>query len=187
MKARYYGLLVLAVFTLCLASIWIHESPVTAKVEHDAYFADAIHATKLRAREDDNWIFTVHNVNCVENDEGEASFFFKFYLDGELWWDESESTSYRTWLCKRGDNVTLSYKINRWNVIQPVLRNAEIELYWFNGGNPQLEEAISFDFSVTTLVSLQHIHATSYLLAYLMVCFIILSYYYVTRLTLKED
>jgi hypothetical protein len=187
MKGRHHSFLILAVLVWCLTYTLIHEPPVAVNGEKDAYFANVIYEAKVRAREDDTWIFTVYNINCEENDKGEARFFLKFYLDGDLWWDESEVTSYKNWLCNRGNNVTLSYKIRGWDVIQPRDLNAKIELYWLNQGKPQLEQAIYFDVSVAILVSLQHIHALSYLLAYLIACFLVLSYYYVSRLMLKEE
>jgi hypothetical protein len=121
-------------------------------------------------------------VNCSENDQGAARFFFKFYSDNELWFDEYNSTRYRTWSCSKGSAATHQYEINPWSPIQPITHDTRIELYWYRDGTAHLEDTASFTVTVTLLIPLQHILATGYLAAYLIACFLLLSYDYVAGL-----
>lgn len=180
------NLLALAVLAFPLANSLGHVPLTTAEGQKDAYFVDVLYKAVVRASTSDRWAFTVYNLNCGENGSGEAHFFFKFYVNGELWWDEYNSTSYRTWRCDKGNKLALGYAIKGWDVIQPAANDARIELYWSNSEGLQLEDVISFSINVTIPVSLQHVQASSYLAVYLIICFVALSYYYITWLDSAE-
>ncbi len=183
MKNRGFSLLILVVLECILMSTLNLVPSVMAK---DAYVERMAYNAKVRAKIPDTWIFTVQNIDCAENSDGEAWFFFKFFLDGQLWWDEYDFTSYRTWQCNKGNNVTLGYKIEGWNVIEPVFRDARVDLYWSNNGEFQLVDSVSFNIAITIVAPLQHIRVFSYLTVYLFIGFLLLSYYYVSGLGLEE-
>jgi hypothetical protein len=177
--------LILTVF-VCIFTNNLNLAVATPEGEKDAYIMHVTYNAKIRAQTLDLWNLTVHNINCAENDQGEAWFFFRFYLYSELWWDEYNSTSYRTWLCNKGDTVSRGYQIKGWNILEPASYNLKIELYCFHNGTFHLEDAISSSIVVTMLMSLQHIYAFSYLAVYLIACFILLFFYYIAGLGLEE-
>jgi hypothetical protein len=170
-------------FTIALGKV----QPTMPEGEKNAYFGNSSYRTTVRAYTPETWIFTVCNCNCSSSDNGEARFFLKFYVDGECFWNEYDSTTYKTWRCDRGTNVTWSYAVQPWNVIQPATRYATIELYWLNGNESRLEDTVSFTIDITIPVTMQHVQASSYLAIYLILCFLALSYYYTSGLDLKEE
>jgi hypothetical protein len=182
LKTRSLTFLTLAAFLSVLIVLSI-ASPVKSEIgEQQAKFTQVIHSARIRAGTRDTWIFTVFNVNCSENDQGPARFFFRFYADNELWFDEYNSTRYGTWSCSKGSTVSRHYDINPWNPIQPITHDTRIELYWYSDGTAHLEDTAPFAVTVTLHIPLQHILATGYLAAYLIACFLLLSYYYVAGL-----
>jgi hypothetical protein len=150
--------------------------------EQNAKFTQVLYNPRIHAGTMDTWAFTVYNANCSENDQGEARFFFRFYADNELWLDEYNSTQYRTWNCSKGSTVSHSYSIRGWDAIQPVAHDLRIELYWYRNGTAVLEDTTSFTIAVTLHITLQHIIATGYLVAYLIACVLLFSYDYVEGL-----
>jgi len=150
--------------------------------EQEAKFKQVTYSARIQAETADTWTFTVYNANCSENDQGEARFFFRFYADNEPWLDEYNSTQYRTWNCSKGSTVSHSYRIIGWNIIQPVAHDLRIELYWYRNGTVVLEDTASFTIAVTLHITLQHIFATGYLVAYLIACVLLFSYDYVEGL-----
>jgi hypothetical protein len=172
----------LAAFLSVLIALSI-ASPAKSEIgEQQAKFTQVINSARIRAGTRDTWTFTVFNVNCSENDQGAARFFFRFYADNGLWFDEYNSTRDGTWSCSKGSTVSRRYDIDPWNPIQPVTHDTRIELYWYSDGTAHLEDTASFTVTVTLRISLQHILATGYLAAYLIACFLLLSYYYVAGL-----
>jgi hypothetical protein len=143
-----------------------------------ATFTQATYSATIHAGASDTWVFTVHNANCSGNEDAAARFFLKFYADEELFFDEYNSTSYKTWACSNGSTVWNSYKINPWNPMRPITHDMRVELYWYSNGTARLEDATSFTVAVTLHIPLQDIVATSYLVAYLIVCFLLLAYNY---------
>jgi hypothetical protein len=148
----------------------------------DVYFVQIGYSQNIPAGKADVWSFTVHNVNCAANENGEAWFFFKFYIDGKTWWDEYNSTNYKMWRCDKGETITNNYRIEGWNAIEPVTREIKTELYWYHNGEYHLKDTTSFSINITLFLSLSHIYATSYFVFYLISFFMLLLYYYLTAL-----
>lgn len=184
MKSKSSALLILAIF-ICIEFLANASSTLTsAKLEEakDVYVVQIEYSENIPAGKADTWSFTVHNLNCTANENGEAWFFLKFYIDGKTWWDEYNSTNYRMWRCDKGKTITKNYCIEEWNTIEPVTREIKTELYWYNNGEYQLKDAVSFNINIALCIPPSHIYATSYLAFYLMAFFILLLYYYLTAL-----
>ena len=179
------SLLILA-FLVCILTNNLDLATAMPEGKKDAYIKSLTHKSQIRAQTPDLWNLTVHNVNCAENDQGEAWFSFKFYLNGELWWDESDSTGHRTWLCHKGEFVSRGYQIEGWNIPEPNSRDLKIELYRFHNGTFLLEDTMTSSIVITMFMPLQHIYAFSYLAVYLIAQFISLFLYYVAKLGFEE-
>jgi hypothetical protein len=179
--ARNLALLTLVVFLSVLVVLSL-ESSAALGTEEDAKLTQVEYSARIRATTSDTWRFTVYNANCSENDQGVARFFFEFYVDNELWFDEYNATQYRTWNCSKGSTVSHSYNIRGWSTIRPVTHDLRIELYWYSNSTVHLEDVTSFEVAVTVLISLQHVYATGYLAVYMIACFLLFSYDYVAGL-----
>jgi len=179
------SLLILA-FLVCILTNNLNLATAMPEGKKDAYIKSLTYKSQIRAQTPDLWNLTVHNVNCAENDQGEAWFFFRFYIDGKLWWDEYNSTGYRTWLCHKGEFVSRGYQIKSWNILEPNSHDLKIELYRFHNGTFLLEDAITSSIVITMFMPLQHIYAFSYLAVYLIACFISLFFYHIAGLGLEE-
>jgi hypothetical protein len=178
LNSRYLKLLTLTAFSSVLIVLSI-ASPATSEIgEQQAKFTQVLYSATIHSGTRDTWTFTVQNVNCSENDQGAARLFFRFYVDQELWFDEYNSSQYRTWPCSKGSTVSRHYDINPWNTMQPTTHDMRIELYWYANGTARLEDTASFTVAVTLHIPLQHILATGYLVAYLIACFVLLAYNY---------
>lgn len=156
--------------------------PLSESQEECAKFTQVKYNARIRSGKTDTWTFTIYNVNRSENDQGAAQFFLKFYVDDSLYFDEYDSTRYKTWPCNKGETVSHSYQAARWPDILPATRNLRIELFWFYNGTSHLEDTALFTVGTTVLMSLQHIYATGYLAVYLLACFVLLTYDYVVSL-----
>jgi hypothetical protein len=181
MRISRGNLATLIVF-LCLFVVAFWLPSAQAQGEGNAKFTQVKYQTTIPSDTPDIWTFTTHNINCSENDEGMAQFFFEFYVDGSLSFDEYNSTTYRTWNCTKGQTVSNSYTAAAWSTISPVTHDIRIELYWYHNGTSVLEDTALFNISVTVFMPLQNIYATSYLALYLMACFLLLMYDYVLSL-----
>lgn len=146
--------------------------------EQQATITQVTYSATIYAGTSDTWTFTVHNLNCSENDQSTAQFFFRFYVDNELFYDEFISTGNKTWPCNIGSTVSRKFRVNPWNPMRPVDHDVRIELYWYHNGTAILEDVASFTVAVTLHISLQDIFATGYLIAYLIVCFLLFAYNY---------
>lgn len=153
-----------------------------AQGEGNAKFTQVKYQARIPSGTMDTWSFVVHNTNCSENDEGMARFFFEFYVDDSLSFDEYNSTAYRTWNCTRGQTVSNSYSVSGWSTITPLTQDVRIELYWFHNGTSSLEDTALFKVGVSVFMPLQDIYATSYLVLYLIACFLLLMYDYLLSL-----
>jgi membrane protease YdiL (CAAX protease family) len=114
------------------------------------------------------WNLTIYNKNCTSNDEGKAFFFFKFYIDGDPWWNEYNDTDYKTWQCNKESSTTRLYGISTWETMKPVAHNLKIELYWYDGNASRFQDAVSFPISVVIYVEPGNLMVTSYFTIYLM-------------------
>jgi hypothetical protein len=150
--------------------------------EQRAQFTKVTYSPRIPAGTQDRWTFTVHNIDCSENDQSTARFFLIFYDDNRLWLDEYNMTNHKTWFCNRSGTVTRTFDRNGWQVTKPVTHDLRVELYWYNNGTSHLEDTTSFSIGVTLHIPFQHILATGYLVAYLIACFVIFVYDYVQGL-----
>jgi len=106
----------------------------------DAYFTKVEYSSKVYELTQDKWNFTVYNANVQVDIWGRAWFFFKFYLDGSLWWDEY--TQAGSWQLDKGSSTTRTYTVSLGS--GPAVRNVKIELYWDYEGTPYLQDTTSF-------------------------------------------
>ena len=176
------GNLATSIVFVCLFVVAFWLPYAQAQGEGNAKFTQVQYQAIIPSGTPDTWTFTIHNTNCSENDEGMAHFFFKFYVDGLLSFDEYNSTTYRTWNCTKGQTVSNSYAIAAWSTTTPVTHDIRIELYWFHNGTSSLEDTALFNINVTVFMPLQNIYATSYLVLYVGACFLLLLYDYVLSL-----
>lgn len=174
----------LAILAALLCALAVLTMPPISKSQNkeSANIANVDYAAEIPSNNPVLWSLTIHNVNRSENEQGEARFFFEFYADETLFFDEYNSTRYKTWLCTEGETVTHRYQLSPWQDITPVTRDLKIKLYWFYNATATLEDTASFKVSTTILMPLQHIYATSYLAIYLMACFLLLTYDYISSL-----
>jgi len=181
MRTRIYVLAVSV--TLLYAVLALGSLPLSeGQGEAGAFFAAAKYKTRVSSHTVEVWNFTVHNVNCSGNGEIRPQFFLNFYLDGSLWFDEYNGTTYKTWACDVGKTVSKSY-LKDWPEGQPYKHDVRVELFWFCNSTSYSEDTLSFSTSVAVQVSLQHIIPTSYLVVYLIACALLLAYDYVASLS----
>lgn len=152
------------------------------KLGENATLTDVKHSAEIRSGTSDTWRITVYNNNCSENDTGNARFFLEFYLEDKLYFDEYNSTAYKTWPCAKGETVTYNFRISGLSATRPISNDFRINLYSFCDNTARLEDTTSFRIGVTVLIPLQHIYATGYLAAYLIAFFLLLAYDHVTGL-----
>lgn len=158
-----------------------------ASLPKDAFFSDVNVGEKIPSGTVSTWTFTVYNKQCSENENGDAWFFLKFYIDGEIWWDENISTSYKKWLCRKGENITRSYNIKGLEEALPIAHKVKVELYWWNGGDARKEDELSFMIVVTMIIPLRHTYATSYLAFYLILCSASAFGYYISTIEHEHE
>jgi len=175
--------MVLPIIILCINNLnFAYATP-----SKNAFFICVKFNEKISSGKADTWIFTVHNKYCSENAEGDAWFFLRFYLDNEIWWDEYSSTTYKVWLCKRGENVTRGYSIKGLEAVFPVTRKIRVELYWLYEGKSRKEDEISFNVDLTMIIPLRHTYAVSYFAFYIILSFGLAFYYYVSKLEHEHE
>jgi membrane protease YdiL (CAAX protease family) len=133
-----------------------------------AYFARVKHSAT--AYEGKNFVcsLSIYNKNCTTDGEDNAYFYFMFYLDGDLVWNEYNSTDYQIWQCNRGSSVTRGYAFPSWDTIKPVVHDLKIELYWYDGNSSRVEDVVSFSVSVVVHVEPANLMIFSYVFLYLM-------------------
>lgn len=133
----------------------------------------------------DFWNFSmrpiVHNENCAVDDLGQAWFFFKFYRDGELWWNEYNDTTYKIWQCSLNHTVKCDYEILIPTWIGPKNYDCKIELYWDNGGSLQLLDTTRFSVTCVLAVYPSYITVVSYFFVYSLAAFLLIFYLLLTR------
>lgn len=115
-----------------------------------AYFVNVEHTPRIFYGDQDIWNFTVYNENAAVDIFGRAWFFFKFYLNGSLWWDEYTDIGYPTWRCDKGTSVTRSYPVIPPD--GPTMWNVTVELYWDKDGDFYLQEVYTFKIRIDVKV-----------------------------------
>jgi len=176
------GKLTTSIVFLCLLVVVFWLPYAQAQGEGNAKFTRVKYQATIPSGTTDTWTFTIRNTNCSENDGGTPQFFFEFYIDGSLSFDEYNFTTYRTWNCLRGQTVSNSYTVGGWSDTTPVTHDIRVELYWFDNGTSYLEDTATFNVGVSVFMPIQNIYATSYLAVYMGACLLLLLYDYVLSL-----
>jgi len=132
--------IVVATISIALANNSSLIPSVDAQGAGDAYFTGVEYSLKIYQWTEDKWNFTVYNEDCSVDIWDRAWFFFKFYLNGSLWWDEYQETG--TWRLDKGSSATKTYTVSLGS--GPAIKDVKIELYWDYEGTPYLQDTISF-------------------------------------------
>ena len=120
---------------------------VNAQGVGDAYFTGVEYSLKIYQWTQDKWNFTVYNAHCAVDIWGRAWFFFKFYLDDSLWWDEYQEAG--SWQLNKGSSTTRTYTVSLGS--GPAIKDVKIELYWDYEGTPILEDTAYFSEKIVKL------------------------------------
>jgi hypothetical protein len=182
LNAKDIKLLFLVAFLSFFIVLSIAVPAKSEAEENNARFAKVTYTPRIHVDTKDTWSFTIYNANCSESGQNAARFFLILYDDNELWLNEYNDTQYRTWSCDKSSTVTHNYTIRGWQVIRPTSHDLRVELYWDNNGTARLEDTTSFTIDVMVHIPLQHIFATGYFIAYLIICFALFSYVYIQGL-----
>ena len=139
--------IVVGIVMITLVNVSGLVSSANAQGAEDAYFTGVEYSLKVYEWTQDKWNFTVYNENCAVDIWGRAWFFFKFYLNGSLWWDEYTEAS--TWQLNKNSSTTRTYTVTLGS--GPVIKDVKIELYWDYEGTPYLQDTVSFTVKVVNL------------------------------------
>ena len=149
-----------------------------------AYFTRVKHASAAYEGKNFTWSLTVYNKNCTREGEEKASFYFNFYLDGDLWWSEYDNTDYRIWQCKKESSVTRSFLTSSWYSVKPTTHDLKIELYWYDRNVSQLQDVASFTVPVAVHVERDDLMVYSNAIVYVAIM-LVLGFYMLTTGILK--
>lgn len=162
--------LLMLVITLFVAINYSNLAPSpNMQGVRDASFTKVRYPTLCYEGEKSKWILTIYNQNFTADSEENAYFYFMFYLDDSIWWNEYNNTNYKIWQCKRGSSVTRSYGVSSWNIIKPIVHNLKIELYSYYGNSSQLQDVVQFPIKVAIHAELSNLMVFSNLVVYLLV------------------
>jgi len=171
MKSRSLILIFFVLTVLAVLFSLINYSNLTSSQNTEgargAYFTKVEHPATAYEGKSCVLSFTVYNKNYTTNGEGNASFYFMFYLDGDVWWSEYNNTDYQTWQCNTGSSVTRGYNVPSWGAIKPVVHDVRIELYWYDRNVSQLQDVVSFSISVVVHVELGSLIISSYVFIFI--------------------
>jgi 5-hydroxyisourate hydrolase-like protein (transthyretin family) len=142
---------VLAILSIIFVSALVTNSGlvpfVNAQGVGDACFTGVEYSLKIYQWTQDKWNFTVYNAHCAVDIWGRAWFFFKFYLDDSLWWDEFQEDG--SWQLNKGSSTTHTYTVSLGS--GPAIKDVKIELYWDYEGTPILEDTTYFSEKIVKL------------------------------------
>jgi membrane protease YdiL (CAAX protease family) len=145
-----------------------------------AYFTKVGHPAMVYEWKNSTFSFMVYNKNCTASGEGNASFYFMFFVDGDVWLNEYNGTGYHIWHCNMGGSITRSYAVPPWRTIKPVIHDLRIELYWYDKNVSQLQDVASFRIPVVVHVEIKSMIISSYLIL-LVIVLLLLGYYTLTH------
>ncbi len=178
MKKR--GLIFLTLFALLsVLIVFSMTRPVLSQPEGKAKITSLQYTPLMLSGTSDTWTFTISNAECTGDNQTAARFFFEVELEGQIYFDEYNSSTYKTWPCNKGQTVSHHYQTDVWSVSRPERRDLTVRLYWFTNGVARLEDTASFSIGISMLVPFQHIYVIGYLALYLIACFLLFSYDYV--------
>lgn len=168
MKHRrlFLTVLILILTAAILAIAGLPRLQYTQDVRN-AYFTKVKYPAITFQGTDEILAFYVYNRNLTTNGDAYGSFFLKFYVDGEFWWDEYSSSAYKTWTCGKGNSTIRAYSIPSWEVMRPVVHELKLELYWYDGNEAHLEDITSINVKVAVHVGPDDLLFHSYLILYL--------------------
>ena len=123
---------------------------------------------------------TVHNANCSGNVSGQASFFFKFYRNEEIWWNEYNDSASKVWQCNMGRIQRRSYRvlIPTWTGTKNY--DFKIELYWYHEDIFDLQDTACFTVTCVLLLDPRHQFVIGYLSIYSFVIIVLSVYLWAT-------
>lgn len=153
--------------------------PVLSQPEQKAKITSLQYTPLIQSGSSDTWTFTITNAECTGDNQTAARFFFEVELEGQIFFDEYNTSTYKTWPCDKGQTVSHHYQTDVWVVTRPETRDLTVRLYWFTNGVAHLEDTASFSIGISMLVPFQHIYVIGYLALYLIACFLLYSYDYV--------
>lgn len=178
MQVKHYILITAIILAVLLASDF---TLIFLKLNdtEDGYITKVVYPSKVfRSDRKILWRFVVHNVNCSENDDGEAWFFFISYINDAVWVNEYNDTTYQYWSCEKGETIARIYQISAFDwVVRPVRQNVRVELYWHYGNNSYLMDSINFTFDVWIKMPLNNLYALGYFAIHLIACLVLFFYY----------
>jgi len=185
MKGKIFLLFTLIAFIGVLVNS-LSSMPTAETHGKDAYIEKVQYREEVNVNERDSWNFTVHNANLSADSQGRAWFFFKFYLGDQIFWDEYNGTSYKTWQCNKTKTTTRLYQIPRWTSLMPnwsptVPATSEravfkIELYWYREGTAIFQDSVYLSVAYTSVIRIMHPMALSYLVTYSFLSLFLLFY-----------
>lgn len=145
----YVTILAIVVATISIALVNNSSLMPSVKAQGagDAYFTGLEYSLKVYQWTEDKWNFTIYNANCEVDIWGRAWFFFKFYINDNLWWDEYQEAG--TWQLNKGSSKTRTYTVSLGS--GPTTKNVKIELYWDYEGTPYLQDTTYFTEKVVKL------------------------------------
>lgn len=158
---------------ILVAFVNLSDVPTGVEGDRDAYLTEVRH--QATAYEGSNFTLSLvtYNRNCSSDIEGRAVFYFLFYLDGDLWWNEYNNTQYQTWSCKKESSVTRSFSVPTWYSIRPAVHDLKIVLYWYDGNVSRLQDTVSFPVSVAVHVDRDNLVIYSYVIICLAAVFVL--------------
>jgi membrane protease YdiL (CAAX protease family) len=145
-----------------------------------AYFTKVGYPATVYEGQSCAFSFTVYNKNCTANEEGNASFYFIFYVDSDVWLNEYNSTSYKIWQCNMGASVMRGYAVPPWFTMVPDVHDVRVELYSYYENVSQLQDVVSFPVSVILHVAIVSMIVSSCVIL-LGIVLLFLGYYMVTH------
>jgi membrane protease YdiL (CAAX protease family) len=173
MKSRSLILIFFVLIVLAVLFSLVNYSNLTPSRNTEgacvAYFTKVEHPATAYEGKNCAFSLTVYNKNCTTNGEGNAYFYFMFYLDGDVWWSEYNNTDHQIWQCSMGSSVTRGYLVPSWGTTRPVVHDLRIELYWYDGNVSQLQDVVSFPISVVVHVELGSLIISSYVFVFVIV------------------
>ena len=177
---RKKNLAILTLTTLsCLLIFLTFSLPVLAQSGQNAKITNVQYAPIIHSGNGDTWTLTIHNPDRVGDNQTAARFYFEVEIDGGIFFDEYNSSTYQTWPCNVSQSVSHHYQTNIWTVTRPETHEVTVKLYWFSQGVAHLEDTVSFSIGISMLVPLQHVLVVGYLAIYLIGGFLLFAYDYV--------
>ncbi len=158
---------ILILIVILFAMMDLVPSPSTERI-YGAYFTKVKYPEEAPQEKNVFLIFVVYNKNCTTIGEDSGSFFLKFYVDDDLWWNEYNNTDYQIWSCDRENSTVRAYIMSLWYSMKPRIHDVKVELYWYDGNEPHLQDIAYFSLTVLVYATPTNLIIFSYLIVYLL-------------------